>query len=86
VCWDTPVYPGMVSSLKKEISVPAGLGKKWDSISKITREKRVGGMTQVVEHLPVNIKPWFQTSVLLKKKFSDGNLEDSYNGLNTIIS
>jgi hypothetical protein len=28
VCWHTPVYPGMVSSLKKEISVQAGLGKK----------------------------------------------------------
>jgi hypothetical protein len=34
--------------------VQAGLGKKQDSISKITKAKRIGGMAQVVESLSSN--------------------------------
>jgi hypothetical protein len=34
------------------IMVQAGLSKKPDPISKITREKRAEGMAQVVEYLP----------------------------------
>jgi hypothetical protein len=43
-----PVIPAMVGSLKWE----ANLGKKQDCISKITRVKRAGGMSQVVDYLP----------------------------------
>jgi dihydroxyacid dehydratase/phosphogluconate dehydratase len=32
--------------------VQAGLGKKLDPMSKITRVKRAGGVTQVIEYLP----------------------------------
>jgi hypothetical protein len=34
----------------------AGLSKKRDSISKITRAKRAGDVAQVVEHLPNKCK------------------------------
>jgi hypothetical protein len=43
-----------VGSLKQEDHVPGCLGKKQDPISKITRERRAGGMVQVVEHLPMS--------------------------------
>jgi hypothetical protein len=33
------------------LAVHAGLGKKQDPSSKITRAKRAGGMTQAIEHL-----------------------------------
>jgi hypothetical protein len=36
--------------------VQASLGKKRDLISKITRGKRAGGMTQAVEYLPSKYK------------------------------
>jgi hypothetical protein len=36
--------------------VQAGLGKKRDPISKITRVKKAGGMAQVVEHQPSKYK------------------------------
>jgi hypothetical protein len=37
----------------KSDQVPASQGIKRDPISKVTNTKRVGGMAQVVEHLPV---------------------------------
>jgi hypothetical protein len=46
--WCTLVIPEMVGILKKEDCSP---GKKQDPISKITREKRNGGMVQAVEYL-----------------------------------
>jgi hypothetical protein len=36
---------------KNRIMVQAGLGKKWDTISKTTRAKKAGGMVHLVEHL-----------------------------------
>jgi hypothetical protein len=35
-----------------KITVQVSLGKRWDSISKITRGKRAGGVAQAGEHLP----------------------------------
>jgi hypothetical protein len=49
--WHVLVIPAVVASLVR-IVVPAGLGKKWDPISKITRAKKVGGMAQAAESLP----------------------------------
>jgi hypothetical protein len=42
----------MAGSLNRKIVVQAILSKKQDSIFKRTRAKRVGGMGQVIEHLP----------------------------------
>jgi hypothetical protein len=42
----------MVGRVNRRIVLQVGLGKKQDTISKITREKKVGGMAQGVELLP----------------------------------
>jgi hypothetical protein len=59
-----------VGSLKQEDHVPGCLGKKQDPISKITRERRAGGMVQVVEHLPMssNLSATKQTNIQTKRE------------------
>jgi hypothetical protein len=42
-----------VAGVTRRIAVQAGLGKKQDAISKITRGKRIGGTAQGIEHLPI---------------------------------
>jgi hypothetical protein len=69
-----PVLP--VSTL-----VQAGLGKKWDPISKITKAKRAGGMAQTVECLP-----WVQIPVpplqkRKREKRTESNLSCSLMGV-----
>jgi hypothetical protein len=44
------------ASAKRKVAVQAGLGKKLDPISKITRAKRDGCVAQVVECLPSKCK------------------------------
>jgi hypothetical protein len=45
--WFVPEIPARAGSINKwQITVPASLGKKQDPISKITREKRAGGVTK----------------------------------------
>jgi hypothetical protein len=46
------VIPAMQGSINRKIVVQAGLGKKRDPISKITRAERAGGETSAIEHLP----------------------------------
>jgi hypothetical protein len=46
----------------------AGLGKKRDPISKITREKRPRVMAQVVEHLPSKCQALSSNPSIAKKK------------------
>jgi hypothetical protein len=41
----------MAGNVKRKIIIQASLGKKQDPISKITREKRVAGMAQTVQHV-----------------------------------
>jgi hypothetical protein len=53
--------------------VQAGLGKKWDLISKITRAKRTLGMAQVIECLLCTHKT---LSLNLCKKEKQNNIED----------
>jgi hypothetical protein len=46
-----PVIPAM-ERINRKIVVQASVDKKWNPISKLTRAKNAGGMTQVVKHLP----------------------------------
>jgi hypothetical protein len=50
------------------IMVQAGLSKKPDPISKITREKRAEGMAQVVRGLPSKCEALSSTAITVKKK------------------
>jgi hypothetical protein len=43
--------PEIAGNVKLEVEVNAGLSKEQDSIFKITRAKRAGGVTQVVGYL-----------------------------------
>jgi hypothetical protein len=58
LCWSTPDIPATVGSINRRIIVQAGLGKKQDSISKITRAKRAGCVAQVVEQ-SLDFKPQY---------------------------
>jgi hypothetical protein len=55
--WSLPVTQVMVQSMRKRIIIQATLGKKQKPISKITRVQRAGGVVQVTECLPSNVKP-----------------------------
>jgi hypothetical protein len=57
----------MEGAYNRKITVQAGLGKKQDLISKITRVRRVGVMAQVVESCLTHMKPSVQTPVLPKR-------------------
>jgi hypothetical protein len=48
--------------------VQIGLGKKYDSILKIAKAKRVRDMAQVVDCLPSKFMAYIQISVPQKKK------------------
>jgi hypothetical protein len=50
--WCIALIPATAGSINRRIAVHASLGKKQDSISKITIAKRAGGVVQVVQHLP----------------------------------
>jgi ABC-type uncharacterized transport system auxiliary subunit len=60
----------MVGSVKQKdrIIVQSTLGKKQDSISKITRAKWSGGMNQMVEHLLSKCKDLSSNSSTVKRK------------------
>jgi hypothetical protein len=66
VGWGILSIPPTTGSLNRRVTIQAGLGKKQELISKITRAKGAGGVSQVVECLS-SAKPWVQTPVLLKK-------------------
>jgi hypothetical protein len=51
--WHMAVIPATTGSINRRIIIKTSPGKKkCKPISKITRAKRAGGMTQVVEHMP----------------------------------
>jgi hypothetical protein len=51
VWWCEPVIPATAGIRNRRIVVQTGPGKKRDPISKITRAKRAGGVTQGIESL-----------------------------------
>jgi hypothetical protein len=61
----------MAISINRRIAVLVGLGKKQDLISKITRTKRTGNVTQAIENMTTNCKALSSspsTSKKLRKK------------------
>jgi hypothetical protein len=60
--------PAICGSTNRRITVQANLGIKWDPISKITKAKSTGNMTQVVEDLPDKCKAWSSTPSTIGKK------------------
>jgi hypothetical protein len=46
------VIPAMVGSINSRIMVHAGLDKKQEPITKITRGKRAGDVAQAIEYMP----------------------------------
>jgi hypothetical protein len=49
-----------------------------DPISKITKAKRSGGVTQVVDHVPESTKPRVQNPVLPGKKKMEKDISHKY--------
>jgi hypothetical protein len=60
-------HPNYAGSVNRRTAVQAGLGKTRPH-SKITKAKRVGGIAQVVEHLPLEAQGRVQPPVQPKKK------------------
>jgi hypothetical protein len=60
-------------STNRRTVVQAGLGIKWDPISKITNTKRAGGVAQVVEHLPSKFEALSSNPNYRKKKKGRGS-------------
>jgi hypothetical protein len=75
----------MVGSVNRKIVVQAGLGKKRDLISKITRARRTENMAQVVEYLLESTKPLNSNPVPPKKKKTQKLLNLTQQHINQII-
>jgi hypothetical protein len=68
-----PVIPVTSGSINRRIQVQAGLGKKQNPISNITRVKRVEGMAQAVKLPPSKHKVLLSSipSITITKKKSN---------------
>jgi hypothetical protein len=65
--WHVSVNPALWGSTNR-ITVQASQDLKWDCISKITKAKRAGSVTQVVEYLSSKHKALSSTPNTTKKK------------------